>query len=82
MFLLTAPSRSRNGVYKYIKFTNICRQGTIKIFTNQDLELRGFLEYSTVVNRHTMQSFPSNQTDSFVLSVVRNNHDVSRELKM
>lgn len=50
------------------------------LFTTQDLEIGGFLECSTIVNRHPMQAFQSSQLDSFVPFVVRTSHGVSREL--
>lgn len=40
---------------------NIWCPVTVTICINQDLEVRGFLERSIVVNQHTMQAFPSHQ---------------------
>lgn len=81
---LVSPDSPRRGRNRFIsmKITNTCCQVTIIIFTNQDLEIRGFLEWSLIVNQHTTQAFQSNQSDSFVLLVVKNSHYVSRELKM
>lgn len=49
LFLLRASSRNSSGIYKH-KTHNICCEVTITIFTSQDLDIRGFVMCSTIVN--------------------------------
>lgn len=51
-----------------MKFTNICCQDRVTIFTHQDLEIRGFFECSIIVDQYTMQVLsPTNQVHLFLL---------------
>lgn len=40
------------------KITNVCCQDTATIFTNQELEIKGFLEWSIIVSWHTTNQIP------------------------
>lgn len=55
------PNASWSKILRLKETVNICCPVTVTICTNRDLEIRGFLERSIVVNQPTMQAFPSHQ---------------------